>query len=137
MEHIHAIHLRIIERRLGAIARELTTVSVKSLSGLPSWTPAANVYRYRDRFLVCIDLAGIELPQIDLRAEPFRIVLSAARCMPGLEESGNPPQQVLVLEIDSGPCLREITLPAEIVPEAVRAEQRNGLLWITLPLRQP
>jgi HSP20 family molecular chaperone IbpA len=39
------------------------------------------------------------------------------------------------MEIDYGPYLREVTLPAEVEIEKVHAEQRNGLLWISLRLK--
>jgi len=41
----------------------------------------------------------------------------------------------LAMEIDHGPFQREIILPVEVDPNRVIAEQRNGLLWIYLPLR--
>ncbi len=44
------------------------------------------------------------------------------------------PRQVLAMEIDEGPFSRELVLPSEVDPRAVRAEQRNGILWIWLPL---
>jgi HSP20 family molecular chaperone IbpA len=41
------------------------------------------------------------------------------------------------MEIDQGAFEREIVLPVEVEPEQVRAEQREGLLWIWLPLAVP
>jgi quinol-cytochrome oxidoreductase complex cytochrome b subunit len=35
---------------------------------------------------------------------------------------------------DYGPFEREVVLPLEVDPERVEAEQRSGLLWISLPL---
>ena len=40
------------------------------------------------------------------------------------------------MEIDYGPFEREVVLPAEVEIDQARAEQRNGLLWISLPLKQ-
>jgi len=40
------------------------------------------------------------------------------------------------MEIDYGPFEREIDLPVEVEIDKAYAEQRNGLLWIALPLRK-
>jgi len=40
------------------------------------------------------------------------------------------------MEIDYGPFERMLELPAEVDPERVNAEHREGLLWVYLPLRQ-
>jgi HSP20 family molecular chaperone IbpA len=42
----------------------------------------------------------------------------------------------LAMEIDYGPFIREVPLPAEVEIEEAHAEQRNGLLWISLPLKE-
>ena len=44
--------------------------------------------------------------------------------------------QLLAMEIDYGPFERQMTLPAEVEIDKAHAEQRNGLLWISLPLKQ-
>jgi len=40
------------------------------------------------------------------------------------------------MEIDYGPFIREVALPAEVEVEQAHAEQHNGLLWISLPLKE-
>ena len=44
--------------------------------------------------------------------------------------------QLLAMEIDYGPFEREVPLPAEVEIDQAHAEQRNGLLWISLPLKK-
>ena len=44
--------------------------------------------------------------------------------------------QLLAMEIDYGPFERDIVLPADVEIDKATAEQRNGLLWISLPLKQ-
>jgi HSP20 family molecular chaperone IbpA len=44
--------------------------------------------------------------------------------------------RLLAMEIDYGPFEREVALPAEVEVDQASAEQRNGLLWISLPLKQ-
>ncbi len=38
--------------------------------------------------------------------------------------------------IDYGPFIREVLLPTEVEIDEAHAEQRNGLLWISLPLKE-
>ena len=45
----------------------------------------------------------------------------------------NPP--VLAMEIDHGAFERQIKLPSTVDRTRVKAEQKNGLLWVHLPLR--
>jgi HSP20 family molecular chaperone IbpA len=40
------------------------------------------------------------------------------------------------MEIDYGRFERVLELPAEVDPNRVSAEQRDGLLWVDLPLRE-
>jgi len=44
--------------------------------------------------------------------------------------------QLLAMEIDYGPFEREVSLPVEVEIDKAEAEQRNGLLWISLPVKQ-
>jgi len=44
--------------------------------------------------------------------------------------------RLLAMEIDYGPFERKVALPAEVEIDQATAEQRNGLLWISLPLKQ-
>jgi HSP20 family molecular chaperone IbpA len=62
-------------------------------------------------------------------------LIRGVRRAPEPEECDGPPMQILALEIDHGPFEREIALNFDLQPDQVRAEQRNGLLWIYLPLR--
>jgi HSP20 family protein len=92
-----------------------------------------NAYRCEGCIRICFELAGIQRADIDLRIEPRRVLLRGTRRTP--EPASSRPQQILALEIDNGPFGREVRLPAEVIPEQVTAEQRDGLLWIELPLR--
>ena len=43
---------------------------------------------------------------------------------------------MIAMEIDYGPFEREVRLPDEVDVKKVHAEQKNGLLWIHLPLKK-
>ena len=105
-----------------------------------SWTPTINAYQMPDSIEVCVDLAGVAKESIDLRIEPGKLWIRGVRRAP--EPPPGPdggaeslPVQILAMEIDHGPFERALVLPREVNVDAVTAEQRNGLLWIRLPLR--
>jgi len=135
MENLPNIFLRRLEGRMGEMVCRLTRVRFSSWHLPEMWIPAINAYRCHDGFVICVDLAGLGRAGIDVQVEPRRLWIRGQRRLPEPEEAAGPPLQVLAMEIDHGPFAREVVLPDEVEPEAVRAEQRNGLLWITLPLR--
>ncbi len=94
-----------------------------------------NAYRCEGCIRICFDLAGVDREHIDLRIEPNRVLIKGIRKTPEPASSEGRPQQILAMEIDNGPFARELSLPAEVIPEQVTAEQRDGLLWVKLPLR--
>ena len=63
------------------------------------------------------------------------MVIRGTRELPEPTDDEGCALQLLAMEIDYGPFMREVTLPAEVEIEKVHAEQRNGLLWISLPLK--
>ena len=136
MNETTSLRLRILQEQLSSIACEVTRVQFRGSITPPRWQPRLNAYRCVDRIVICVDLAGIDQSEIDLRAEPLRIVLRGKRRTP-LPFAGGEVLQVLAIEIDDGSWERDLPLPLEILPEDVRAVQQNGLLWIDLPLRAP
>ena len=124
-----------LQRDLGDIAVEITQAQFISCTIASGWKPAINAFRCGDTFLICVELAGIDKSAIEVRAEPRRIRIRGVRELPEPSCDDPPALQVLALEIDHGRFERVIEFPAEVDPDRVRAEHRNGLLWIKLPLR--
>lgn len=122
--------------RGGRNAIAVTEVHFWQEQGPVTWQPPINAFRCQDCVRICVDLAGVERSQIELRVEPRRVILRGQRTPPEPEGQDKRALQVLALEIDYGPFLRELRLPAEVNVEEARAEQENGLLWICLPLKK-
>ena len=137
MEDSPNVFLRRLESRLGGIVYQLTRVQFSPHHPPGAWVPAINAYRCEDGFVICVDLAGVDRSHVDVEVEPRRLWIRGQRQLPEPQESAGPPLHVLAMEIDHGPFAREVVLPAEVEPDEARAEQRNGLLWISLPLRSP
>src|SRR3974390_411406 len=134
MEDIRSIHLKRLHGQLGEVVYQLTRVKFSGVGSAKTWQPAVNAYRCAECMAVCVDLAGVDKEEIDVQITPQRLVLRGQPQPPEPEDSARKPLQVLVMEIDYGQFEREVLLPAEVEPERVTAEQRQGLLWIYLPL---
>jgi HSP20 family protein len=99
-----------------------------------TWEPAINAFRCERGVRICVDLAGVEKSSIDLSLEGRRVVVRGSRTPP--EPTSDRAVQLLALEIDYGPFEREIDLPIDVDVKRAHAEQENGLLWITLPVKK-
>ena len=134
MEKHRKAYVTILGRAPGQIAYELT---VQHASGLHAedWTPAVNVFGCGKQIVVCVELAGVKKESIHIEAEPRRLLLRGYREAPEPDNCDGPLMKVLALEIDHGRFQREIALPVNVDPGSVKAEHRNGLLWIHLPFR--
>lgn len=124
----------------GGATSELMTqfVSARYAPGAPhAWQPAINAFQCGRCLRICVDLAGVEKSQIEVQAEPRRLLIRGMRDAPEPLEAEARAERVLALEIDYGPFEREIVLPDRVDVERITAEQRNGLLWIELPFERP
>lgn len=130
------LHLERLQGRIGDVAYELTKVHFASLPLPHGWTPAINAYHCESCLRICVDLAGVDRADLHLEIAPGKLTLRGRRELPepeGAQDAAS--MKVLAMEIDHGPFTREIHLPLSVQQERVHAEQRNGLLWISLPLR--
>jgi HSP20 family protein len=137
MQDIRSIRLRQLHGHLNQVVYEYTKVQFSQATAPEAWQPAVDAYRCRHAIAICIDLAGVEKSEIDLRVEPRRLIVRGRRTPPNPKEHGHEAVQVLVMEIDYGAFHREISFQTEVDPTRVTAEQRNGFLWVQLPLRHP
>jgi len=115
------------------IAYELTRF--RYTQSIPTWRPQINVYRFDKCIRICVDLAGVTRADIDLRVEPERVVIRGNRDAPERNDGDERAVQMLIMEIDHGLFERTIDLPNTINIEAAHAEQENGFLWISLPIK--
>jgi HSP20 family molecular chaperone IbpA len=134
----HSIRFTQILSRTNHIAGQIQRLHFASFQ-LPvaAWQPAVNVYAHADRFVVCVELAGVPKLEIDVQIHHRRLVVSGHRASPN-EGCANPPcGRVLVLEIPEGAFERILEFPVDLAPDGVTARQENGLLWISLPKAHP
>lgn len=132
---MESIYLKRLQGRLGDVVYELTKVQFSGIGAPQQWQPALNAYRCAECIIICVDLAGVDRAGIELRVEPRRLVIRGHRNPPEPAEAEHKPVQVLAMEIDYGAFQREVVLPSDVDRQRVNAEQKNGLLWIYLPMR--
>ena len=135
-DELREFYLRQMEQRVSRIAGELTRFQPSSLRAREAWHPSINAYRCPDCILIVAELAGVDRTEISVTVEPRRVRLRGRRQAPEPPEAQGPARQVLAMEIDHGIFERDIVLPVEVDPELVEAEQREGLLWVRLPLAE-
>jgi HSP20 family protein len=129
------LHYKNIKGQLGSVSFQLTNVQFGGGASDLRWSPPMNAYRCDSCFILCLELAGVSREEIDLTVDGRRLVLHGRRSAPEPDSTCHQPTQVLAMEIDWGEFHRELTLPADVERENVRAEKKDGLLWIFLPLR--
>ncbi len=97
------------------------------------WKPAINLYETPTAYYMCIDLAGIDPKQTELKVENNLLVLRGARTIP--TPPSKEPAKIHVLEIDHGGFSRTISVPENVDTDRIEANYRKGLLWVKLPKR--
>jgi HSP20 family protein len=136
MDPTRNIKVRWLHGMFGGVTYRVT--DRRSSHFLPQkWQPAINSFRCEAAVRICVDLAGVDRSHIDLTVEPRRVVIRGTRIPPEPRQHEGRTVQLLALEIDFGPFEREVILPSDVQVdvEQAHAEQENGLLWISLPLK--
>jgi HSP20 family protein len=133
MSDIQNFRLRQLHGKLGDLVYQYTRVQFAHPPQPGQWAPPLNAYRCPRGFAICVDLAGVRKDEITLHVERRKIRLEGSRETPEPKGKEEQASQILAMEIDSGPFLREVSLPADVEPDKVRAEYKDGFLWIYLP----
>lgn len=103
-----------------------------AVSAEQAWTPAVNVYECGAAVHVCVELAGVKREAISVSVAPGRLVIEGRREVP---EPASATRCIREMEIDHGLFRRVLVLPDALDLTKVESEYRDGLLWITLPVK--
>ena len=96
------------------------------------WFPAVDIYESANQEIVLkAELAGIAREDIDLRVENNTLTLRGER----KRDNEVKPEQFHRVERSYGSFSRSFSLPSRIDTERVRAEFKDGVLSITLPVK--
>jgi HSP20 family protein len=135
MDSPRTIRLRWLHSSVHDVTHQLAGLRF-SRSNPHAWRPAINAYRCEQCILICVDLAGVERSDIDLIIEGERLSIRGVREVPEPTDQKKEAMQMIAMEIDYGPFERGFQVPGEVDVKKVHAEQKNGLLWIHLPLKK-
>ncbi len=94
------------------------------------YKPAANVRENEAGFEIELALPGFEKEEINLKLEKEQLTISAGNEKSDAEKNSDYSWSEFRRSVK---FKRTFLLPENIDPEAIRAEYRNGILYITVP----
>jgi HSP20 family protein len=94
-----------------------------------AWLPSVDVREETERFVVQVDLPGVESKDIEITAEKGVLTLKGER----KSETKKNDSGYERVERVAGTFLRRFTLPESANAEGITAKQTNGVLEVTIP----
>lgn len=105
----------------------------EEVTGTGAWMPPVDIFETADREIVLkAELPGLRREDIDLTVEKSTLTIRAERRADEAVRDG----QYHRRERRCGTCSRSFTLPNTVDPALVKAEYRDGVLTVRLPLRE-
>jgi HSP20 family protein len=111
--------------------REIDRADVSS-AATAEWIPTADVEEYNDRFVLKLDVPGVDLAAIDITLDQGVLAVSGERA----RDAGAKDLERARSERPYGRFHRRFTLPDTVDAAAVQATGRNGIIEVTIP-KQP
>ena len=96
------------------------------------WKPTVELCEKGDAFRLEAAVPGVDPKNIDIEVTPEDILLRGEIAHEHKEEKGT----VHICEFDSGEMFRSIHLPKRINPDKVKAEFKNGMLYLTAEIAE-
>jgi HSP20 family protein len=94
------------------------------------WAPSMEAYVDRDKMVARFDLPGIDPSKVEVTVDGDTLIVRGSREDIQTDEERN----YVTRETRYGAFERMLTLPRTVKKEDVRAEYRNGVLQLTMPL---
>jgi HSP20 family protein len=96
-----------------------------------AWLPSVDVREEENRFVVQVDLPGVDSKDIEITAEKGVLTIKGER----KSESKKTEAGYERVERVAGTFLRRFTLPETAQADAITAKQTNGVLEVSIPKR--
>lgn len=106
-----------------------TSKSEAATAATTSWLPSVDVREEESRFVVAVDLPGVDKKDIEIVAEKGVLTIKGERHA----EAKTAEASYERVERVSGKFLRRFTLPETAQAEAITAKQTNGVLEVSIP----
>jgi HSP20 family protein len=114
-----------------ALDREIDDAAGSS-AATADWIPPADVEEYKDRFVLKLDVPGVDVGAVDITLDQGVLSLSGERVRDAVEKEIERSR----CERSYGRFHRRFTLPDTVDAAAVHATGRNGIIEVTIP-KQP
>lgn len=104
-----------------------------------AWRPAIDLYEDDRSYYLVADLAGVNPEKIDLHVEKGKLLFRGERQSPRPPGQADCPApapgslRLHLMEINQGPFVRAIQLPASVDGDGICACYKNGFLWVKMP----
>lgn len=95
--------------------------------------PPVDIYETADAYVVEASVAGYDEKDISLSVEKRVLTLSTLAAAEEEKEEKKDERKYLIREIPRPAFSRSFTLPEDVDDEKISAENKNGVLYITLP----
>jgi HSP20 family protein len=97
-----------------------------------AWVPSLDIAERKDAYLVTVELPGVAIDDLQITCQ------SGVLTIQGERHSVHEPSEQTVHRAERrfGPFLRSITLPSNVVSDAIDASAQDGVLQITVPKPQ-
>jgi HSP20 family protein len=92
----------------------------------PTWSPPADVFETADRFVIQIELPGVDEEDVLVQVDADQVTVRGQRLL----KPSTRPERFHRMERSYGPFSRTFRLTEEVDPEAVTARFRDGLLQL-------
>jgi HSP20 family protein len=115
-----------LRRQMDQVFDDLTRTT---FGQVPAWSPAIELNDNGNTILLRIQLPGIDVKDLDVQVNRETVSIAAER------RNTNQPEQdgYYRSEFRYGVYKRTVTLPAEVQPDQVVADYKDGILHLTLP----
>ncbi len=101
-----------------------------------SWLPSVDVREEQERFVVQVDLPGVDKKDIEIVAEKGVLTIKGERHAETKTAAASFEPSYERVERVTGKFLRRFTLPETAQADAITAKQTNGVLEVSIP-KQP
>jgi HSP20 family protein len=108
------------------------TTRSQTVDAIGAFSPAADVKREGDRWMISMAIPGIAPEQVEIDAVGRTLRVRGERA----DDKDGEQVQPILSEISYGRFEREFTLPEDIDSEKVQATYRHGMLELVLPLKE-
>ena len=113
----------------GFVNRFYRNAAVNPVSSAVAWLPSVDVREEENRFVVQVDLPGVDTKDIEITAEKGVLTIKGER----KSESKKTEAGYERVERVAGTFLRRFTLPETAQADSITAKQVNGVLEVSIP----